>query len=666
LKKRIDEGIIKRNNYYEILFSFDVLGDYEVLTYNFENFFSNKLSEVVYEDKNIVVEKLWQWDVCHINYDEESKNLMILFNDEAFNNGGLSTLADTDGNRLTNLTFDFLIKSGIDFFCYSIPDYKLGYIRSDGVLITKPIYDKANPFNEGLATARKDNVWRIVSEKGNELIIEESEKYTAIANFSEGLCRVSTKPVYDELYATYFDEYVGCWGFIDKTGIEIIEPKYKFASDFSGGVAIVCTMEGQYGVINKEGTDIIPCAFDEITFFIKKMDDEKGMEYVTGAFRACYSGKWGVVNNKGEWLVKPVFAEIDYFYCDGKFAFYENSESDLLGIYDIKKGRIIFKPQFYDVEFLGNEYILVEVMDINKEKIQKIVDCRDGKECFESCYSSIYVGDYNEIWKVGKKVGDEIKYGYIWSYGEEVLPCEFDVKPGNYTFEKNRFIAKTNGKEYVIDSKGNEIIPPIYDEMTQICNELYIVYQIINEKKMAGIVDREGNVVIAPSYHKIEYLKDNIILCMDENGYICMRIKSKYENLSGEEFLVNYFRNHGITEDEIDLCYFWGHFLELNNLKANEKGLDYAASRTRKMIDYRLKTAEDVVKNYIDTPWAWQTAMDFSKLRKEPPKSNDEIYAITLCIYKNNSYLFGVGKEEVKITENMRKNGRWYVYTYSD
>lgn len=139
-----------------------------------------------------------------------------------------------------------------------------------------------------------------------------------------------------------------------------------------------------------------------------------------------------------------------------------------------------------------------------------------------------------------------------------------------------------------------------------------------------------------------------------------------YDGLHGRAFLEAYFRDHGLTEDELLLIEKWDGYWGCEHVIADDDGLSYAAMRTEKMIEYRDKSAEDVLHNIDDTPWAWPSAMHFEKLWHSPPKSNQDVWTILHCVYNGKGYLFGVGKEEATITEDMRKNGEWRCYTFAD
>ncbi|MGI7157691.1 WG repeat-containing protein, partial [Campylobacter coli] len=57
----------------------------------------------------------------------------------------------------------------------------------------------------------------------------------------------------------------GKWGFIDKSGKFVIEPKFDSIWDFSEGLAKV-GLNGKYGLIDKSGKIVIEPKFDDIRY----------------------------------------------------------------------------------------------------------------------------------------------------------------------------------------------------------------------------------------------------------------------------------------------------------------------------------------------------------------------------------------------------------------
>ena len=53
----------------------------------------------------------------------------------------------------------------------------------------------------------------------------------------------------------------GKWGYIDKTGKEVVPCQYDNALGFSDGLAVV-EKGGKCGYIDKTGKEVIPCKYD--------------------------------------------------------------------------------------------------------------------------------------------------------------------------------------------------------------------------------------------------------------------------------------------------------------------------------------------------------------------------------------------------------------------
>ena len=68
------------------------------------------------------------------------------------------------------------------------------------------------------------------------------------SGFSDGLARV---------------ELDGKWGFIDKSGKEVIPCVYDYAWGFSDGLAVV-ELNGKWGFIDKAGKQLVPCVYDNV------------------------------------------------------------------------------------------------------------------------------------------------------------------------------------------------------------------------------------------------------------------------------------------------------------------------------------------------------------------------------------------------------------------
>ena len=109
-------------------------------------------------------------------------------------------------------------------------------------------------------------------------------KYKKIGDFSEGLA-----PVQNQKHL---------WGYIDKTGKEVISCRFDSAECFSEGLAAVKNQEGLWGYIDKMGIPKIPFQFQSASYF------REGLAAVQVG-----NGYYGYINSSGKCAIYPEFKE---------------------------------------------------------------------------------------------------------------------------------------------------------------------------------------------------------------------------------------------------------------------------------------------------------------------------------------------------------------------
>ena len=128
---------------------------------------------------------------------------------------------------------------------------KLGFVNQTGNLVipTKYDYHPSSTFNDGLAPITLDGKWGFITKTGFEIV----------------------HPIYDEV-KIYVDGLVAVklnnkWGFIDpKSGNTIIPFKYVDLESFSEGLASV-NVNNKWGFIDKLGNEIIPPKYEKVGIF---------------------------------------------------------------------------------------------------------------------------------------------------------------------------------------------------------------------------------------------------------------------------------------------------------------------------------------------------------------------------------------------------------------
>jgi hypothetical protein len=164
-----------------------------------------------------------------------------------------------------------------------------GYIDYTGKYIIKEIVENMDElfysFHNGLVPIRKNNEIVYINKKG-EIVIRPEKKLE------------SADPFYDDLASVIID---GLYGFMDKEGKIVIEPKYYSCGAFSEGLAPVTLDKSKWGYINKQGQIVIDLQFDSAESF--KNGVAKVREYSFGNSGDKLS--FGYIDKTGKYIWKP-------------------------------------------------------------------------------------------------------------------------------------------------------------------------------------------------------------------------------------------------------------------------------------------------------------------------------------------------------------------------
>ena len=305
------------------------------------------------------------------------------------------------------------------------------------------------------------------------------------------------------------------WGVIDKTGRFIIEPQYGGIGRFRDGLASVKKNE-KVGFINEAGKIIVPIEGDSkimpeykngVAIFLKNGNpfyvDKNGTYITRDQFcqkTECYNynrihpvgkdGKWGLVDAKNELILKPQYDHINHEK-DGLFLVKKN---DRYGFID-KMGNLVI-----DLQFEG---------------------AHDFKDGFAGVKKN---GKYGFIDKTGRFV-IEPQFDYVRPFEDGIAPVSINNKwglidmTGRYIaepqFENGYFQAasfkdgvgtiKKNGKWGLIDRTGKILIEPQFDgEGPSFFNGLSTVeFATVAKDHKSGVVHKSGRIIITPQYTNI-------------------------------------------------------------------------------------------------------------------------------------------------------------------
>jgi hypothetical protein len=315
---------------------------------------------------------------------------------------------------------------------------KWGYINKAGKFVIEPQYDSAENFmNNGLAKVELKDKVGIIDRSGKIIVgfdyssIEDYQDGVAVAdaivnNTSKGYCILDEfgKIIFNSasIIGTFSDGLASfsnstsndssnyTYGYVDKAGKVVIEPKYKMAGDFINGKAIVKIDKGSYGVIDKTGNllkqlnyDFLYSLSEDAICYSQK--DEHGVE------------KYGFISTDGKVLIEAKFKN-DTEFKNGLAIVCVGDSEDKYGVID-KKGNYIIPPQYANITEIGG---------------------------------GLYgVSEYNEDY-IGYE-GDYIKQAIFNSSGKKLT----DFKYYDFNWISNNEISVSDDKEtYLVDENGEK------------------------------------------------------------------------------------------------------------------------------------------------------------------------------------------------------------------
>lgn len=422
---------------------------------------------------------------------------------------------------------------------YADPNVSWGYINSEGIEVIKPQFQAAYDFFGGLAKVKFNGKYGFINKKGAFVVDPVYEKAD---QFNDGICRVV---------------YEGKTGWINQNGEMVIRPRFnqKFVDD-----EILCFTEkphGKLGLVNTKGEIIVNPRFESM------------MDFHNGYAKVYENEKWGLIDRNGKYACPPEYGNISgpfandrIWTLDGKYLLRDienhiicNTQFDWmygrvgdLSIISINKkfgvvdsnGNFVIKPEFSDVfEFKGlKDLFRISTADRYSYNGKFGAVDLNGKIVFPPVYDTIewdskesfFIIELNGKWGAADKNGNYIiepnidfgddwslslrfndglakivkddKYGFINTKGKVVIQPKFEYAG---EFEKGKAIVKVDGKETLIDKKGNPIL-------SQNFNVIYFngekgYYRVLTtdeEKDKWGLLNHQGQEIIKPQPLYIE------------------------------------------------------------------------------------------------------------------------------------------------------------------
>lgn len=389
----------------------------------------------------------------------------------------------------------------IDVWTYLpiVENEKMGVIDNKGNVVIEPNYNNIqipNPTKD-VFICSNENETKIVNAKGEEKF-KNFEEVSAIQ-----LKELATEIPYEKSILKYKEN--GKYGIINFDGKKITKAIYNNISNlpYKEGELLV-EKDGKYGVISILGKNILPIQYKEI-----KVDEYYEAE---NAYR--YSGyivgndtdkgtMYKYINYKTNIETKSEYQDIkrivDYEDKDKFYLIYEKDNK--YGV--IEDENTIINNEYDNIEYDNLNQLFIVKKDgkygIVKLNGETLISCLYDEIDIEGIYIYALKNEEQTIFNTsGEKIEDQ-KYKSV-----------YNVENTNYKITIN-----DENKYGVLDENNNSIISNNYFYIGYLGNNYFVVS---GQNGKNGIIDNKGDVILDTKYDTIEKIEDtNLIDAVEIN-----------------------------------------------------------------------------------------------------------------------------------------------------
>jgi hypothetical protein len=206
----------------------------------------------------------------------------------------------------------------------------VGVINIEGEYVVKPFYESLSQYKEGRVVYVLNGNMGVMDEKGNVIT---KKPYNYISDFNDGIAIIGVSN----------KEGSYGYGYIDKDGNEIVNPKFLSADEFVEDRAIIQFENKEYGLINKDGIILITYKYQ----YVGKLGN--GLM----VFSDKSTGLLGYINKEGKEIIKPIYNEANRFK-DGIAVV--SFDEGLYGAIDLN-GKYVYDPIYSEIHQLGESRV---------------------------------------------------------------------------------------------------------------------------------------------------------------------------------------------------------------------------------------------------------------------------------------------------------------------
>jgi hypothetical protein len=371
-------------------------------------------------------------------------------------------------------------------------------LNEKGAVLIAPAFTEINPIADSeLAWVKKDGLWGLISEEKGNFICRPQYKVAQVMSENATLVQLSdlfgvvnhvncgyllpmniSKVKKVALHIIIYQQN-GKWGIFNEQGKISANAIYDSLSLKYTDI-LLFKKDNMYGLINLNGKELTDASFEEIDDFSE------------GLFKITQKGKYGYINRFGKFHTRPIFEDATSFRKNQAIA----KKDGRYGIIDLKNKFIMSN----DYSFIGRnknvDYYYVKMKDAAGQKEKFYLYGADMKKITDTAFDSLYVSDSTSSMRV---VNDN-KISF-YNIGQKGLAFSGSYE-GATGFKHGFAFVKQKGKWGIINEKGKEILPSVYDEVDYAWFQRSLMFSIKKDGKL-GIADNTGKIIIPNEYEVI-------------------------------------------------------------------------------------------------------------------------------------------------------------------
>jgi hypothetical protein len=400
---------------------------------------------------------------------------------------------------------------------------KYGLIDKDGKYIVEPTYDSIIPFSASCMIAGKDSAFGFISTGDGKVMIKP--QYEKVYYYTNDLCIVqkgnglglvnSEAKLVCPVIMQDFKDLLGPAAICIQS--DTTDPLALLILSLQNGSESI-----KKGLINHKGEIILTPKYNDIIedytngyyySFQRTGDAPKDTNVLSfGEEETLPEGIYGIVDTTGKIISEPIFEELPV-YGDKMFRIKLNGKYG----YANASGKIIIPPAYdYAVAFNEGKAIVSNGLETNPKV--SVID-NTGKVLVENLGKGS--GMYRFFNGLARCRSLDGKYGYLDVTGNRVIEPELDFADD---FSNGRAIVSRNDRYGLIDKTGKFIVPNEYEFFYDLDGGYY---QTKDASGKAGVVDSMGNVILEPVYDEVFHLQKPYFTVEKDGLNGCYTLKGK-------------------------------------------------------------------------------------------------------------------------------------------